>query len=84
MWALSIISEKTTAYLRMSTLQDDTSIPAKVKVTFGSILSETTAKYEELVGSTDWTPHIHEKGRTAKPDLSKAYEAAIEKAVSLL
>eukprot|EP00957_Ditylum_brightwellii_P085093 6469763-Ditylum_brightwellii.AAC.1 len=30
LWALSTISEKTTAYLRMSTLHD-TSIPAKVK-----------------------------------------------------
>eukprot|EP00957_Ditylum_brightwellii_P062559 4747571-Ditylum_brightwellii.AAC.1 len=64
----------------MSTLQDDTSIPAKFKVTYGSILTETTAKFEEPVGSTDWTPRVHEKGKTAKPDLPKAYEAAIEKA----
>eukprot|EP00957_Ditylum_brightwellii_P186585 14206107-Ditylum_brightwellii.AAC.1 len=66
----------------MPTLQDATSIPAKVKITYGSILTETTAEYEELVGFTDWTPHVHEKGQTAKPDLPKDYEAAIEKAVS--
>eukprot|EP00957_Ditylum_brightwellii_P063052 4785559-Ditylum_brightwellii.AAC.1 len=66
---------------KISTLQDDTNTPAEAKVTYGSILTETTAKYEDIVGSTDWTTHVHEKEQTADPDLPKAYEAAIEKAV---
>eukprot|EP00957_Ditylum_brightwellii_P175607 13370406-Ditylum_brightwellii.AAC.1 len=63
----------------MSTLQDDINILAEANVTYGYILKEITAKYEELVGSTDWTPHVHEKEQTAEPDVPKAYEAAINK-----
>eukprot|EP00957_Ditylum_brightwellii_P201464 15325770-Ditylum_brightwellii.AAC.1 len=82
LWAISTISEKTIAYLRMSTLQDDTNIPAEAKVAYGSILKETTVKYEKLVCSTDWTPHVYEKEQTVEPDLPKGYKAAIEKTVS--
>eukprot|EP00957_Ditylum_brightwellii_P048935 3713524-Ditylum_brightwellii.AAC.1 len=66
----------------MSTLQKDTNTLADAKVTYGSILKETTAKYEELVGSTDLTLHVHEKEQTVDPNLPKAYEAATEKAMS--
>eukprot|EP00957_Ditylum_brightwellii_P104606 7970788-Ditylum_brightwellii.AAC.1 len=68
----------------MSTLQDETNISAETTITYGSILTTTTAKYEELVCSTNLTPHIHEKEQIAKPDLPKAYKAAIEKQSLLL
>eukprot|EP00957_Ditylum_brightwellii_P157976 12024692-Ditylum_brightwellii.AAC.1 len=48
LWTISTISEETTAYLKMSTLQGDTNIPGETKVTYGSIVKDTTAKHEEL------------------------------------
>eukprot|EP00957_Ditylum_brightwellii_P010877 824399-Ditylum_brightwellii.AAC.1 len=55
----------------MSSLQDDTNIPAEAKVSYGSILIEATAKYEELVCSADWIPHkfkqFNRQGRNKTP-----------------
>eukprot|EP00957_Ditylum_brightwellii_P184470 14050374-Ditylum_brightwellii.AAC.1 len=50
---------------------------AEAKVTYGTIFTETTTKYEELMESTDWTPHVHEKEQSADPDLPKTYETVI-------
>ena len=82
LWSMSNIDDKTKSYLRLSALQDEEDIPDEDKVSYIDILDSTSKKYEDMLGSDDWTPKVPTKKNSDEPDLPKATIAAIDKAVS--
>ena len=82
LWAIGTLSEKTIDYLRSVSLMDDSAMMPDKIVTYDMLLDLSTKKYEDLLGSAEWTPHVSTKNDPVEPDVPKAYQASIKKAVS--
>ena len=79
---MSNIDDKTKNYLRLTALLDEEDIAAEDKMSYSAMLDLTSKKYEEMLGSEDWTPRVPSKRTSEEPNLPKATMAAINKAVS--
>eukprot|EP00957_Ditylum_brightwellii_P172669 13144280-Ditylum_brightwellii.AAC.1 len=81
-WAITHVSEETTIYLNANNNFHEDEIDESTIVTYTQLHDETSNKYEEMLGSSMWTPKVPSKKQQNEPDLSTAgLQAAIEKAV---
>ena len=78
---MSNVDEPTKNFLRLSALLHDNKMDNEDKISYTNILEMTTKKYEDLVGSDDWSPKVPNKSSSDEPDVPKAMAAAIDKAV---
>ena len=79
---MSNVDDKTKKFLRLSSFQTEEEMDDEDKISYIDILKSTTKKYEELLGSDDWSPRVPSKKNSDEPDLPKATMAAIDKAIS--
>ena len=81
-WVITNITEKTTSYLNDTSLYSDQEISPSSVMTYHDIIEKTSHKYEDMLGSQLWTPHVPSKKQKDEPDLSAAgLQAAVDKAV---